>query len=233
MNALIASIQVRRGNESLGIHRMQDGTSLIIGNDENCGLSLEHNAIAAKHCVLRMADGDLFINDWYSDSGTFVNGEKIYAETQLDLRDHVTVGEFELRFDVTSSIQVDDASFEHTFRTDCQKNSEGDTGVVAHANEHLDEVERMVEVVRSQETGEPQYVESQVSSQQETVHNGNARIRNWATRRRPARDLLLLHFCAVFTDSWLRIMKASVTPFRARRCQPMLQPLATLKNGCP
>ena len=164
LNGQVASIQVRSGSEALGVHRMADGTSLIVGSDENCGLSLENDAIAAKHCVLRMAKGELFINDWYSETGTLVNGEKIYVETKLDLRDRVSIGTFELRFSVTSAMNVDEARFDHVFNDNAGAEQNGSTTFVqsidaeAAIDEGLVDVEQLVASVRSEraETVQPE-----------------------------------------------------------------------------
>lgn len=109
--SLVAMIQVRHGTEVVGLHRMDDGTSMILGSDESCGVQVEGNGVGPRHCVLRMTDGKLFVSDWYSESGTYINGEKIYCETMVRPEDQLIIGPYELRFAVTTS----DATLTATF----------------------------------------------------------------------------------------------------------------------
>ncbi|MGI9518360.1 MAG: FHA domain-containing protein [Pirellulaceae bacterium] len=109
--SLVAMIQVRHGTEVVGLHRMDDGTSMILGSDESCGVQIKGNGVGPRHCVVRMTDGKLFVSDWYSDSGTYVNGEKIYCETLVRPEDQLILGPYELRFAVTTS----DATLTATF----------------------------------------------------------------------------------------------------------------------
>ena len=108
---LVAVIQVRQGSRTPGLHRMEDGTSLILGSDESCGLQLNAHDVSARHCVIRMTDGKLFVNDWYSNSGTYVNGEKIYCETMIRPNDQLIVGACELQFAITTAESAYSASF--------------------------------------------------------------------------------------------------------------------------
>ncbi len=117
VGGLVAMIQVRQDSKNIGLHRMQDGTSLILGRDESCGLRIEAPDVSSRHCVIRMTDGKLFVNDWYSDTGTLVNGEKIYCETMIRANDRVVVGSCELRFAVTPSEAALTASFDDPVAT--------------------------------------------------------------------------------------------------------------------
>lgn len=80
------------------IFSLPEGTSLAVGKDESCGIVLNSPKISPRHCVLHFEKGKFAVTDWFTESGTWVNGEKIYAETQLRKGDTLVVGPFELNF---------------------------------------------------------------------------------------------------------------------------------------
>lgn len=67
----------------------------LIGRDAECQLRPGSDAIAGKHCLLTRRDGGFWAKDLGSESGTFVNGKQIAAETELKPGDKLRVGPLE------------------------------------------------------------------------------------------------------------------------------------------
>jgi pSer/pThr/pTyr-binding forkhead associated (FHA) protein len=67
----------------------------LIGRDAECQLRPGSDAIAGKHCLLTRRDGGFWANDLGSETGTFVNGKQIAAETELKPGDKLRVGPLE------------------------------------------------------------------------------------------------------------------------------------------
>jgi predicted component of type VI protein secretion system len=77
----------------------------VIGRSRECTLRAGSDAISRHHClILRTADG-YTIRDLGSRNGTYVNGERITAETELKQDDTVRVGPLEFRCEM--SIDID------------------------------------------------------------------------------------------------------------------------------
>lgn len=79
----------------------------LIGRDGSCQLRPGSDAIAAKHCQLTRRDGGFWAKDLGSETGTFVNGERLAAERQLNPGDKLRVGplEFEVLIEYEVSSQ--------------------------------------------------------------------------------------------------------------------------------
>ncbi|MBC9249960.1 FHA domain-containing protein [Pseudomonas alcaligenes] len=67
-----------------------------IGQDRRNQLALSDEGIAAFHAEIRQESGLYYISDCDSESGTFVNDERISARYQLRSEDRVRLGEVEL-----------------------------------------------------------------------------------------------------------------------------------------
>ena len=65
-------------------------------------LLLDHPTISHRHARFIVGGGKVSIEDLGSDNGTWVNSERISAETELRPGDHISVGVFMLRFDGAS-----------------------------------------------------------------------------------------------------------------------------------
>jgi pSer/pThr/pTyr-binding forkhead associated (FHA) protein len=67
----------------------------LIGRDADCQLRPGSDAIAGKHCQLSRREGGFWAKDLGSETGTFVNGKQIAAETELKPGDKLRVGPLE------------------------------------------------------------------------------------------------------------------------------------------
>ena len=96
-NQTLVTVSAVHDGQPLARAHMEEGSSLIVGNSNACGLAVSHPSISERHSILRWADGVLALSDWHSDAGTFVNDEQISAEVTLQANDRVRLGEIELQ----------------------------------------------------------------------------------------------------------------------------------------
>lgn len=76
----------------------------VIGRSRECTLRAGSDAISRHHClILRTADG-YTVRDLGSRNGTYVNGERIAAETELRHDDTLRVGPLEFRCEMSTDI---------------------------------------------------------------------------------------------------------------------------------
>ena len=63
-----------------------------IGREASCHLRPTSEAVAPRHCVIRVFGADLSVEDLGSPSGTLVNGQKIRGKVSLKVGDKISVG---------------------------------------------------------------------------------------------------------------------------------------------
>ena len=68
------------------------GESFVLGSSADCQVQIEESGVADHHAEITIVDGNsLHLKDLDSQSGTFVNGEKI-SETMLSSGDEIHIG---------------------------------------------------------------------------------------------------------------------------------------------
>ena len=67
----------------------------MIGRDPQCQLRPASAAISKRHCAVMVRGGQVFIRDFGSTNGTFVNGELVQGEVELHDGDKLKVGPLE------------------------------------------------------------------------------------------------------------------------------------------
>lgn len=73
----------------------------FIGRAEDCHLRPGSDLVSRHHCVILVEDGAVAVRDFGSKNGTFVNGEQVMPERELQNGDRLVVGQ--LDFDVQIS----------------------------------------------------------------------------------------------------------------------------------
>lgn len=81
------------------------GPNFLIGRDPDCQLRPASPAISKKHCAIVVKNGAVFVADFGSTNGTFVNGEQVSGERPVGDGDTLVVGplEFTVRVDVRTA----------------------------------------------------------------------------------------------------------------------------------
>ncbi|MBX3439409.1 MAG: FHA domain-containing protein [Planctomycetaceae bacterium] len=92
VGASCLSLSVCAPDGTTRTHHLPAGQVLVIGSSPVCGLRLEGRGIAGMHCTLEFGERQITVRDWSTESGTFLNGERV---EEAPVRD----SQFELRID--------------------------------------------------------------------------------------------------------------------------------------
>jgi pSer/pThr/pTyr-binding forkhead associated (FHA) protein len=74
------------------------GAEFTIGRGDDVNLRPQSDLISRRHCSLGIRDGKAYLKDLNSSNGTYLNGNRIQGEVQLNVRDRLRVGR--LQFEV-------------------------------------------------------------------------------------------------------------------------------------
>jgi len=75
----------------------------LIGRAEQCNLRPKSDAISRNHCAILVKDKGVLIRDLNSRNGTYINGEQISEDTELDSGDHLQLGKLEFEIVIKQS----------------------------------------------------------------------------------------------------------------------------------
>ncbi|MCA9269999.1 MAG: FHA domain-containing protein [Planctomycetales bacterium] len=89
--------------------RLKPG-EFFIGRGDGCHLRPKSDAISRKHCVLRILDDRVSIEDLKSRNGTIVNGDKVEGDHVLKSGDRLAVGPLEFEIVLQSAPQTAEPS---------------------------------------------------------------------------------------------------------------------------
>src|ERR1043165_7916211 len=67
----------------------------VIGRDPQCQLRPASPAISKRHCAILQRDGKVFVRDFDSTNGTFVNDQPVKGEVEIKNDDNLKVGPLE------------------------------------------------------------------------------------------------------------------------------------------
>ena len=102
---------------SQGIHKGKaipvPVAQFVIGRDEDCQLRPSSPAVSKRHCAILIKSGKVFLQDFGSTNGTFVNEVPVAGEVEIKHDDQIRVGplDFVLRLQKSdSSVEPKSAS---------------------------------------------------------------------------------------------------------------------------
>lgn len=81
-------------------HDVTPEDNLIVGSSQNCRIRLEGGDVAAMHCLIRLQDGRLSVQDWYTTAGTYLNGSRIESPQDFAPGDELAIGDYRLTAEV-------------------------------------------------------------------------------------------------------------------------------------
>ncbi|MBI1247267.1 FHA domain-containing protein [bacterium] len=84
-------LQVIRG-PSAGKEFKLPVDNFVIGRGDGCHLKPKSDMVSRKHCALAVRDSKLFLEDFGSKNGTYVNGERVEGTVELKMGDELRVG---------------------------------------------------------------------------------------------------------------------------------------------
>lgn len=67
-----------------------------IGREEGSDFQIDHSTISSLHCVVMLRGEDVFVRDYSSTNGTFVNGQRVIEETPLPPEGVLRLGDVQL-----------------------------------------------------------------------------------------------------------------------------------------
>ncbi|HZZ76867.1 MAG TPA: FHA domain-containing protein [Gemmataceae bacterium] len=86
------SLMVLSAGKAAGKALPITGSQFIIGRDPQCNLRPASAMISKRHCALLVKSGQVFLRDFESTNGTFVNDEQIKGEVPLKDGDVLRLG---------------------------------------------------------------------------------------------------------------------------------------------
>lgn len=85
--------------QQLKTKRFEIDAGGIVGRVPTAKFPLPHALVSRRHATIKVVDGKVFIADAGSANGTFVDGERIQAQSELQMGSVVDIGPFTLVFD--------------------------------------------------------------------------------------------------------------------------------------
>ena len=82
-----------------------DKTSITVGRDPDCDISIDNVAVSRRHCTLQEADGEWVLEDLQSGNGTYVGGERI-SRRPLSSGESFVIGKYTLLFETLSDAEA-------------------------------------------------------------------------------------------------------------------------------
>jgi pSer/pThr/pTyr-binding forkhead associated (FHA) protein len=81
-------------------------SAFVIGRGRHSNLQLVSPFISRRHCALFVRGAQIFVEDFASRNGTFVNGARIQGQLELRSGDHLHVGPLEFQLQVEESQEL-------------------------------------------------------------------------------------------------------------------------------
>jgi pSer/pThr/pTyr-binding forkhead associated (FHA) protein len=85
----------RQDGANLGSDIAVHGKRFVIGSGPESNMRCPSSTISESHCEIIAEDGGIFLRDLRSESGTFINGERVTAKRPIANGDHLRVGKLE------------------------------------------------------------------------------------------------------------------------------------------
>jgi len=81
-------------------------SQFVVGRDPQCHLRPASQMISKRHCALLQREGKVFVRDFDSTNGTFVNNEPVKGEIELHHGDQLKIGPllFEVRIEASAPV---------------------------------------------------------------------------------------------------------------------------------
>jgi pSer/pThr/pTyr-binding forkhead associated (FHA) protein len=134
----------------------------VIGRDEGCQLRPSSPAISKRHCAVIVRSGKVYVRDFGSTNGTFVNDQQIDGEVECNADDKIRLGplEFMLQVKRTPGLSPSRDELKPPSAASIQTPAPNDTPTkeepsVAKARAQDDESERVAALLLATDDGPP------------------------------------------------------------------------------
>ncbi len=101
--SLVVLSEAKTSGKSIPIKLSQ----FLIGRDPQCHLRPASPVISKRHCALLTKNGRVFLRDFDSTNGTFVNDERVENQRELKNGDVLKIGPVVFRVQLEGSVAVD------------------------------------------------------------------------------------------------------------------------------
>src|ERR1700733_8746718 len=101
------SLVVMSPGKTMGQAIPISGPKFIIGRDPQCNLRPANPIISKKHCAIFMKNDIVFVQDFNSTNGTFVNDIQVKGEMPLNHGNVLKVGSLLFRVDIEKVVPID------------------------------------------------------------------------------------------------------------------------------
>ena len=108
-------------------------SQFVIGRDPQCHLRPASALISKRHCACSVRDGKIFLRDFDSTNGTFINDQPVKGEIEVKNDDRLKVGPllFSLRAEVTAPPAVNRPTPAPAARTPVPAEASDDESIAA------------------------------------------------------------------------------------------------------
>jgi pSer/pThr/pTyr-binding forkhead associated (FHA) protein len=100
----------------------------LMGRSPSCHLRPASDMVSKQHCCLLTRAGKVYVHDFNSRNGTFVNGERVTRPTELHDGDALTVGKLGFTVRLIDAVPVDQATPLPEHRADLPGPDEDEVG---------------------------------------------------------------------------------------------------------
>lgn len=94
-----ARLTVTRDGDSVCVHQLEPGSYVLVGSSDVCGLTIPDTQLAPIHFALRWESGQFCVEDWHSELGVIVDGERVDAEQHVSEKNDIRFGTYRLVID--------------------------------------------------------------------------------------------------------------------------------------
>lgn len=92
----------------------------VVGRNPDCDIVIEHAAVSSRHCLFRLVDRTVYVEDLASTNGTLVNGITVSTQVVHHL-DLIEIGHHKLHFFEDTLLSGAVADLEDTVSTDFER----------------------------------------------------------------------------------------------------------------
>ena len=93
----------RQDGAAIGSDIAVHGKRFIIGSAPDCNMRCPSSTISEYHCEFVSEESGIFLRDLRSESGTFLNGERVTTKRPIAQGDHLRIGKLEFEVVVTAT----------------------------------------------------------------------------------------------------------------------------------
>ena len=92
----------RRDGAEIGPDIAVHGQRFIIGSGPDCNMRCPSSTISENHCEIISEPNGIFVRDLHSESGTFLNDERVTMKQAISHGDHLRIGKLEFEVVITA-----------------------------------------------------------------------------------------------------------------------------------